>query len=323
MMAGMLPVALFSIICMSLATQQGDEVVALQTQANAGARDLVFMHVPYNFGHTVEYVAATNKMYRNMLGMVKDGYTNMAKTTGIHTGMGGMAKNIALNHFRRKNAEIWGRMKEEINAVNAETGCPTYFAPQKYWDKGLAQQYFGNKTVFGMLRDPYERLVAMFRGNMKGYGGFGDEDRATCDVNSGVKKLLKSLISGERPFREDCTFVPQAEYFEGDFGIKLAIDNRLFPASMNLAFKEHGYDDFQIRTIDTFHVTDCKNVWAGDLDAETKQLVRQVYKKDFELLCEHFGYCAVEEDVCITGVQDMCPEKLFKWNFWKAKYERI
>lgn len=54
----------------------------------------------------------------------------------------------------------------------------------------------------------------------------------------------------------------------------------------------------------------CNHVWAGDLSCETKALVRQVYARDFELLCSHFGHCDVHENVCLELVPDMCPGNL-------------
>merc|ERR1719414_1549602 len=107
--------------------------------------------------------------------------------------------------------------------------------------KDLAQKYFGNKTIFGMLRDPYERLTAFFRGGFSGYGGSYPEFYKTCDVNGAVKQMMKDVLEKNDTFHAGCTFVPQAEYFEGEYGIKLPVDNRRFPFSMNEVFEEHGY----------------------------------------------------------------------------------
>ena len=53
-----------------------------------------------------------------------------------------------------------------------------------------------------------------------------------------------------------------------------------------------------------------KEVWPGDLSCDTKKLIREVYARDFELLCKHFGYCDAGENVCLTEVPEMCPSNM-------------
>mmetsp|Transcript_13973 Transcript_13973/g.43622 ORF Transcript_13973/g.43622 Transcript_13973/m.43622 type:complete len:90 (+) Transcript_13973:3-272(+) len=88
---------------------------------------------------------------------------------------------------------------------------------------------------------------------------------------------MTDFIEKNDTFAQGCTFVPQAEYFDGPYGISVPVDNRAFPASMNEVFEEHGYPDFHIRTPDILHVSLCPDVWAADLDSETRSLVRKVY----------------------------------------------
>merc|ERR1719325_299712 len=78
---------------------------------------------------------------------------------------------------------------------------------------------------------------------------------------------------------------------------------------MNKVFQEHHYYEHITRN-DIFHVGGCKEVWAADLDSETRVLVQQVYKRDFELLCKHFNYCDVNENTCISQVPEMCPKHM-------------
>ena len=42
----------------------------------------------------------------------------------------------------------------------------------------------GDHERFGVLRDPYERLVAQFRGSYPGYGGDWGPERLTCEVDT-------------------------------------------------------------------------------------------------------------------------------------------
>ena len=49
------------------------------------------------------------------------------------------------------------------------------------------------------LRDPYERLVAQFRGDFDAYGGGWGWRRLVCDVDSAIKKKMEDIISGADP----------------------------------------------------------------------------------------------------------------------------
>merc|ERR1719325_75128 len=89
---------------------------------------------------------------------------------------------------------------------------------------------------------------------------------------------------------------------------------------MNNVFKNNGYADLHIEVNQIFHVSDCENSWSADFDNETRNLVKQVYARDFDLLCKHFNYCAFNENACLAGVPQMCPEKLFKWDDEKKVY---
>jgi len=276
-----------------------------------GERDLVLVHVPFNFGHSIENVA-----------MFGSGGPFSAKRMIDYVaslgGFGSVSRQVSWSEARRlarPDAEFWGHLNPDLQVLSEVTGCPMYYTPQKYWPSNLAAKYFGNKTVFGMLRDPYERLVAFFRGNNPQYGATHPEFFATCDVNGAVKSMLRDYLAGGKEFAGGCTLLPQAEFFEGPYGITLPINNREFPRSMNEAFQEHGYHDFVINTSDILHVEGCVDVWAADLDAEARDLVKKVYSRDFELLCKHFGYCDREENCCIYQVPQMCPDRVLKMGY--------
>lgn len=268
--------------------------------------ELVLQHIPYNFGHTIEKVATFGNGQGALLAY---GFVNAALARPMLT----EERWEIVNSTKLPNAQVWGHMNPDLFATSEVTGCPLYFTPGKYWPKEIAEAYFGNKNIFGMLRDPYERLVAMFRGNFGAYGGSYPKYFKTCDVNGAVRQMMENYIKGDI-YSGDCTFVPQAEFFDKPFGIELAVDNRLFPDSVNKVFEDHGYQHFHIYREDILHVVGCPDVWAGDLDCQTKALVKKVYARDFELLCNHFGYCDSEENTCIKNVPTMCPNDIPKKN---------
>eukprot|EP00435_Cladocopium_sp_Y103_P051505 s1111_g16.t1 len=265
--------------------------------------DVVFMHIPYNFGHTIEKVAflpeSQDPVQRHIAYTVAWAMVEN-ETLAVDDRLAKLQAQIG------PSGRIWGRMHPALHQISNVTGCPLYFTPGKYWPQDVAERYFQQGQRFGLLRDPYERLVAMFRGDLGDYGGGWGWQRLLCEVDSAIKKKMEDIISGTlSPFAEDCTFVPQAEFFDGPHGITHPVDNRYFPLSANEFLKDHGHASMHIDAGDIMHVEGCNHVWAGDLSCETKALVRQVYARDFELLCTHFGHCDVHENVCLEMVQDM------------------
>lgn len=203
----------------------------------------------------------------------------------------------------------WGPHHPKLNAAS-KVGCLMFYTPPKYWPEDLAKEYFGNKTVFGMLRDPYERLTSIFRSNP---GHAYDQYFDYCDLNGAVRQMIHEYHNGNK-FSHECRLIPQAEFFEPPYGITEPIDTRMFPLSANDLLEGHGYNKSHIYTQDIINVSSgCNSVWSADLNLKTKSLVREVYAKDFELLCKHFGYCN-DENTCLKHVPQMCPNRLFNWD---------
>jgi hypothetical protein len=299
-----------------------------QSSAQAGQQDLAFMHVPYNFGHTVELVSSCPPTFVNRLNHSEGGNGGGTEKSEDFRMPGG--KSSSTNASSSNNADScadwadgvrWGKINPDLDFINNLTGCQTYFTPAKYWPEELAAKYFGENRRFGILRDPYERLVAFFRGNYNGYGGgpYPKDLVETCDVNQAVKQTLQDYIKGGDPFAGGCSLLPQAEYFDGKYGIDLPVDNRHFPSAVNKLFEDHGYE-YLIPTEAVMHVRGCDNSWMADFDNETRQLIKQVYARDLDLLCQHFGYCK-DENVCLQEVPHMCPETEFTWNAQTKHYE--
>lgn len=243
---------------------------------------LVMAYLPFNFGHTVS-----------------------GKVLSVGAQWGDCGSRLPV-----EGCQGW--------ATSEKTGCPMMYTPAKLWPQELAQVHFGGKTVFGILRDPYERLVAQFRGAYR-----LKHPELGCDVNAGVKQMMREYLwsmSLGKPYADDCNWLPQAEYFDQPFGATLPVDNRNFPESMNEVLAVHGFP--QIAHEEVQHVSGCDDKWVGDLDPEARQLVQTVYKRDFELLCTHFGHCEKEEETCLTHIEGMCPEHTFHWNSFISRYER-
>eukprot|EP00930_Biecheleria_cincta_P002362 TRINITY_DN103368_c0_g1_i1.p1 TRINITY_DN103368_c0_g1~~TRINITY_DN103368_c0_g1_i1.p1 ORF type:complete len:307 (-),score=57.60 TRINITY_DN103368_c0_g1_i1:14-934(-) len=258
--------------------------VGVRERRNESKRDgLVMAYVPFNFGHTVAEKVA----------QVGTQWGDCGSRTPVEGCLG------------------W--------ATSEKTGCPLMYTPAKLWPQELAKLHFGGKKVFGILRDPYERLVAQFRGSYR-----LKHPELGCDVNAAVKQMMRdylwSVALGD-PYSENCNWLPQAEYFDQPFGATLPVDNRYFPESMNEVLAVYGFP--QIAHDEVQHVSGCDEKWVGDLDPEAKQLVRSVYERDFELICTHFGHCEKDEETCLTHIEGMCPEHIFRWNSSVSRYERM
>lgn len=266
-------------------------------------RDLVLMHVPFNFGHTIEKIGLVPPE------VTRDEFVQYIYSLG---GFGEDARQATweeVNKMLKPDGAVWGRFYPELQTKSNVTGCPLYLSPPKYWPEDLAKEYFGAKNIFGMLRDPKERLVAMFRNNNVAYGGGLDEYHRTCDVDGGIKQMMMDYLSGREKYGTGCTRIPQSEYFDGPYGIKIAVDNRRFPQSVEELFVSHGYDteDWKIRPEDVMHVGSCDHIGTWNLTIDTKALILKAFPQDFKLLCQYFGHCDPFENVCIPGVESMCP----------------
>lgn len=290
-------------------------------------RDLAFVHVPVNFGHDVERDALMAEEVEGDL------YSNPYATAAAMY-MGGdsvVTKELkSLTMVQGPGGEAWGKMDPALRELSPKTGCDLYATPPKYWPKVVARKYFRydqyqNKTVFGLLRDPYDRIVHEFRLQSQGFDSlFNNETRKViseregtmdresekyqsfyddCNVSAWVKAELGRFQKGDR-FRGNCHLLPQKYYFDGVHGIQVPIDNRHIPQSFNEVMKNHGYD-IRMATDDTLANLKC-DVSAWSLDEEAKALVREVYADDFALLCQHFGYCDNTELTCLKQFPRMC-----------------
>ena len=109
--------------------------------------DLAFFHVPYNFGRTVEKVALLGPGHKG------DPYHQFAPVPE--------APVVTAEDAPKPipGGQLWGLHYPKLTEKNNVTGCQHGYTPPKYWSKSLYDEYFGDKHSFGMLRDPYERLV--------------------------------------------------------------------------------------------------------------------------------------------------------------------
>jgi len=296
-------------------------------RSNRGYRDLAMVHVPTNWGHTME-----------MLGLGKDvhqddgdiGGTLSASIRVLSSNIlpreGKTSQRSVIDEMKKPGGEVWAEMEPQLRRMSS-VGCDMYYTPQQHWPENIATSYFRNRNVFGVIRDPYDKLVNEFRmqvmpfasvyagvtrqqvsereGTMEreeppytGFGGIYDR----CDVNEFLRLELPKVK--KNPYRANCHFVPQVEFLKGENAINLPVDARKLPESFNQLMDEHGYE---FRMDDTMHNMLCPGLWAGSLEDDVKGMIKEMYAEDFDFLCKTWGYCNRNEMFCMKGMTYMCP----------------
>jgi len=272
---------------------------------------LSFMHIPCNFGHTIEKLALGQGADFQLV------YESSVAKTQVEA-------ETLMQRAKGTQGVLWGEMDPSTRVVSNATGCNMYYTPGKYWPPHLARSYFGQRTIFGVLRDPYDKAVNEFRRqvqkvesvynlqyrwNISAREGHPEREGLryqtyydTCDVNGYLKEELLKYKAGDH-FRGNCALVPQADYFDPPWGIALPVDNRLIQKSINTVLEDYGYS---YRVGNTIHNWLCPNVTAFTLTDEVKGLIQEVYARDFDLLCSYFGYCNRNELVCMEAIPEMC-----------------
>jgi len=277
-----------------------------------GKKDLALVSVPVNFATAAERAGLNGDRMQDMSFLYKSSFEAKKEQNQWN----------AIRIVKGPGGEIWGQMDPDLRPISNITGCNLYHTPQKYWPEDIAERYFSGKRAFGILRDPYDKVVAVFRELATGGGQpsrkeVSDREGAPeveseeylafysdCDVNGWVKAELARVAQGD-VYRGNCHLLPQAEYFDHPHGISLPIDNRLLPESFNEVMEEHGYP-IRMDAASVRHTKSCGKISAWSLDEESRALVREVYASDFELLCKTFGYCDTEELTCMQQLPQMC-----------------
>jgi len=276
-------------------------------------QDLVFVHVPMNFGNSITEQAALG--------------TGSNLSYAEVTAAGGKGWDY-INSIALEDASFWGPMNPDLQVhsnwnggelmSDTSQGCPMYYTPQQYWPVDLAQKFFGDKTVFGLLRNPYDRFLAFLRAEEGGVlQGFAFDNR-TCDFSAKVKMMFAGKASWPPAMR--CQLQPQAPFFEGKNRITLPLGLEDFPMNAQTLLEEHGYSSVHLDPNEMHHVAGCDNTWGMDLDAETKAILKNYYAKDFALMCKVFGQCDTDHASCCKRVPGMCPLKAFDWHSDNSSY---
>lgn len=262
---------------------------------------LQFIHIPCTFGHTVE----------------ESGLKGALKEDG----------KMQVDSIKGGQMQ-WGEMIPQLDQLSDVTGCNLFYTPTKYWPPELQRSLLANRTLFAMLRDPYDRMANEFRMQVGGIDSVftktfrkdisqreGHLEREAeqyqqfyknCDVNAYLQTELKKYLAGDR-FRTNCHLLPSSEFFDVGSGMSVEpIDERKIPDSFNQFMEKHQASPRMEASMHNFW---CNEISAYSLNEETKGLIRKVYAEDFRLACKYFGYCDDHELFCHENIPDMCGSK--------------
>lgn len=303
------------------------EELQREGELNYRFQPMALIHVPGNFGGCLEKAGMkVNSMQFNSMQSMFLAHNKKLENNYLRTVMG-------------KGAQIWGAMNFDLREINDITKCDTFYTPQKYWSMKLRNKFLTNRKVFGILRDPYDRIVNIFRSEAMGQNHFfqsntrtavsfreGTMERespmymkwyVTCDVNAWIEaefaRYQDSTTGSRAHFRSNCHLLPQAEYFKGDDSITIPIDARKLPQSFNDVMDANNID---VHLSEPEQASVCP-ISAWHLTEKSRQLIRDFYREDFELLCKHFGYCDDRELTCMRGIRGMCDGAVEPWNTTK------
>ncbi|CAJ1360787.1 unnamed protein product [Effrenium voratum] len=286
---------LLQVTSRELRMQEREAVNETAAEDSVGGANLQFIHIPCTFGHTVE-----------------------------EAGAGGLL--AALLNLEGHDAARWGELHPGLQGISKITGCNLFYTPPKYWPSETAE-LLRNQTLFSMLRDPYDRLANEFRmqvgntdsayllltrsdisareGNLEREGEEYQRFYRECDVNGYLQVELRKYLAGDR-FRGNCHLLPSSEFASTPYGPVEWIDERFIPDSFDRYMESHKAKP---RMTMPLHNVWCNDISAYSLNEETKQLIRQVYAADFELICKTFGHCDKEEMFCHENIPNMCGSK--------------
>lgn len=201
----------------------------------------------------------------------------------------------------------------ELDQISQVTGCTMRRTPSKDWPADMAQKYFGNRTAAGVLQDPISRLRQRFE--EVGAAQF-PEAFAKNDVNEGIQQMIKEYISSYNPYEHDCSLLPQAEYFDGPYGISAVADGRRFPDSLNEILVSHGFEQHVTVNHD---VEVQRRTNATGISRETLILVGHMYENDLKLMCEKLGDCEFQFEPCVGPY----PGKWCNWKHDKDQFDSV
>ena len=215
--------------------------------------DLKFVHIPKNAGTSIENIALKNN--------IKWGFRDWTKKDD--------------NNKLIENS--WKGFKKHGNWINRSTNnthnnksCYPWHQPPDELGRDI---YKKEDDLFCVVRNPYDKIISAYKyGNGKNSSKEG--------LNKFIKEKLSEFKKNER--WNGCHILPQHKYTHGN----IKCENILKFENLDNDFNKLN-NKYNIKNIKLEKNNKSKSkLNINDLTHESKQLIYNVYKKDFDL----FGY---------------------------------
>jgi hypothetical protein len=177
------------------------------------------------------------------------------------------------NIANEKNIK-WGRFKPEHKKTVLNKNCTYWHTPPKYFNNN---SLYKKDETFCVIRDPYDRIVSeyKYRNNKKKH--------SPTHMNEWIQNNLIPLnyVDGGM----NCHFIPQYHYIYDDNDKQTCnhiLNFNNLSNDFNNMTKKYNID-LQLSKSRKDNNT-INSVTVNDLNDDTKQLIKTVYYKDFDIL---------------------------------------
>lgn len=186
--------------------------------------------------------------------------------------------------------EEWGRFDKEIESMFKSVDYrlwPFWHVPFKYLLKEQVDEMLEKYDLFTVVRNPYDRIISEYYCRWAGPGSNGvlKESKSIDEFNRFIRfrllDLKQKMKNNEKIHQH---YTPQHYYFvdkEGNNIIKNVLKLENLSVDFNELMEKYGYEYM----LDQKEVTK-RNFGVLHLSYENISLIREIYKKDFEM----FGY---------------------------------
>jgi hypothetical protein len=152
----------------------------------------------------------------------------------------------------------------------------------------LATRLFGGKEVFCVVRDPYHKVISGAC-HMLQYGIATAFSPSAAQVNAFLRRTLPVFRAGEYNLGT-CFWIPQSDYTKGQYGCKKVIDFKNVDQEFHTLAKNHGYNLTLPAASETHSCGSHCSFSKSDLDSDVIELVKDIYREDFEQFGQAFGF---------------------------------
>lgn len=177
------------------------------------------------------------------------------------------------NIANEKNIK-WGRFKPSHKNSVLNNNCNYWHTPPKYFNN---KSLYKKDKTFCVIRNPYDRMVSEYKYRNK------KKKHTPEDLNKWLHEKLIPLNYMDGGM--NCHFIPQYEYIYDDNDKQVCdhiLDFNNLSADFNNMTKKHSIN-LQLSKSRKDNKT-ANSVSVKDLTNDTKELIKSVYYKDFDIL---------------------------------------